>query len=72
MKEVLKRCTTVLATTIGLTLGVYATSAHAWDHPAHMTTAAIAYNEVKRRRPEPIEAICRVFLARPPHQARGN
>ena len=29
----------------------------AWDHPAHMTTAAIAFNETERANPELIEKL---------------
>lgn len=32
-------------------------SAQAWDHPGHMTTAVIAFEEMKRERPELIETI---------------
>ena len=28
-------------------LGAFASSAYAWDHPGHMTTAAIEYEEIE-------------------------
>ena len=37
----------------------------AWDHPGHMTTAAIAFSEIKRERPELIEKLGLLFLAHP-------
>ena len=42
-----------------------ASSAHAWDHPGHMTTAAIAFSEIERTRPGLIEKIGLLFLAHP-------
>jgi hypothetical protein len=39
--------------------------AHAWDHPAHMTTAAIAFAEIERERPELIEKIGLIMLKHP-------
>jgi hypothetical protein len=38
---------------------------HAWDHPSHMTTAAIAFAEIERARPELIEKIGLILLAHP-------
>ena len=32
-------------------------SPQAWDHPGHMTTAAIAFAEIERARPDLIEKI---------------
>lgn len=40
-------------------------SARAWDHPGHMTTAAIAFAEIERTRPDLIEKIGMLFLAHP-------
>jgi hypothetical protein len=37
----------------------------AWDHPAHMTTAAIAFMEIERSKPELIEKIELIFMAHP-------
>jgi len=39
--------------------------AHAWDHPGHMTTAAIAFSEIEQTRPDLIEKIGLLFLAHP-------
>ena len=40
-------------------------SAFAWDHPGHMTTAAIAFAEIERRRPDLIDKIGLLFLKHP-------
>jgi hypothetical protein len=40
-------------------------SARAWDHPGHMTTAAIAFAEIERARPDLIEKTGMLFLAHP-------
>ncbi len=40
-------------------------SAYAWDHPGHMTTAAIAFAEIERKRPELIEQIGLLLLKHP-------
>jgi hypothetical protein len=40
-------------------------NALAWDHPGHMTTAAIAYEEVMKQRPELMEKIGALFLVHP-------
>jgi hypothetical protein len=29
-------------------VGTFASSAYAWDHPGHMTTADVAYSEIER------------------------
>ena len=39
--------------------------AHAWDHPGHMTTAAIAFGDIKQVRPDLIEKLQLLFLAHP-------
>ena len=44
---------------------LFATSAVAWDHPGHMTTAAIAYQEVIKQRPELMKKIGPLFLVHP-------
>jgi hypothetical protein len=36
-----------------------------WDHPGHMTTAAIAFAEIERARPDLIEQIGLLFLKHP-------
>jgi len=55
----------VVASIILGALGTYASSAQAWDHPGHMTTAAIAYIEVERERPELMDKIGLLFLVHP-------
>ncbi|MEJ2180312.1 MAG: S1/P1 nuclease [Gammaproteobacteria bacterium] len=52
-----------IATTV--VFSIMASSARAWDHPGHMTTAAIAFSEIERTRPELIEKIGLLFLAHP-------
>jgi hypothetical protein len=32
--------------------------AYAWDHPGHMTSAAIAFAEIERERPDLIACSC--------------
>ena len=39
--------------------------AQAWDHPSHMTTAAIAFAEIERAKPELIEKLEVVFMKHP-------
>lgn len=39
--------------------------AYAWDHPSHMMTAAIAFAEIERTKPELIEKIDLLFMAHP-------
>lgn len=46
-------------------LGNFTSSAHAWDHPGHMITGAIAFAEVERARPELIDKIGLLFMAHP-------
>lgn len=57
-----KRSIALLAAVI---FSVMTLSARAWDHPGHMTTAAIAFSEIERARPELIEKIGLLFLAHP-------
>lgn len=40
-------------------------NAVAWDHPGHMTTAAIAFAEIERVRPELAEKLGLLFLSHP-------
>ena len=60
-----KRSIQLIATLVLFTLGTFATGARAWDHPGHMTTAAIAYIEVAKERPELMERIGLLFLVHP-------
>jgi hypothetical protein len=46
-------------------LGGFGSNAHAWDHPGHMTTAAIAFSEIEWTRPELIENIGPLMLKHP-------
>ena len=39
-----------------------ASGVHAWDHPSHMTTAAIAFTEIEKARPELIEKIGLILM----------
>lgn len=38
---------------------------HAWDHPGHMITAAIAYEEIERARPDLLDKLGLLFLVHP-------
>lgn len=42
-----------------------ASQAHAWDHPSHMITAAIAFEEIERLRPELMERIGLMLMKHP-------
>lgn len=50
-------------------LGFAASSLYAWDHPAHMTTAAIAFAEIEQANPELADAFELVFMAHPDKSA---
>ena len=52
-----------MATTV--VFSIMTSNAHAWDHPGHMTSAAIAFSEIEKKRPELIEKIGLLFLAHP-------
>lgn len=39
--------------------------AQAWDHPSHMTTAAIAFAEIERAKPKLIEKLEVIFMKHP-------
>ncbi len=57
--------TALLASIIFHCFFVYPSGARAWDHPGHMTTAAIAYIEIERHRPKLMEKIGALFLVHP-------
>jgi len=57
-----KRSIVLMAAVVFSAMG---TNLHAWDHPGHMTTAAIAYSEIERARPDLIGKIGMLFLAHP-------
>jgi len=46
-------------------LGLLTTNLYAWDHPGHMTSAAIAFAEIQRERPELIDKIGPLMLKHP-------
>ena len=45
--------------------GILSASANSWDHPGHMISAAIAFADVEKARPELIEKLGLLFLAHP-------
>lgn len=48
-----------------VTLCATGVNAHAWDHPSHMTTAAIAFDEIERMRPDLMERIGLMLMKHP-------
>jgi hypothetical protein len=46
-------------------LGMVSAAASGWDHPGHMTSAAIAFIDIKQARPDLIEKLGLLFLAHP-------
>ena len=48
-----------------LIVSLTSSAARAWDHPGHMTTAAIAFSEIERARPDLIEKIGGILLKHP-------
>jgi hypothetical protein len=50
---------------LAFALLVCAPAVHAWDHPSHMMTAAIAFDEIERARPKLIEKLELVFMVHP-------
>ena len=55
---------TLTAITAGLA-AIGAAPAEAWDHPSHMITAAIAFEEIERMRPDLIERIGLMLMKHP-------
>ncbi len=55
----------IKSSAIGLSFVLYAHSVWAWDHPGHMTTAAIAFSEIEQQRPELIEKIGLLLIKHP-------
>ena len=45
--------------------GTLASGVLAWDHPSHMMTAAIAFMEIERSKPELVDKIELLFMAHP-------
>jgi hypothetical protein len=64
-KAMSKRMTAVIGAAVLSALVTFVPKAYAWDHPGHMTTAAIAFAEIERARPDLIEKIGLLFLKHP-------
>lgn len=47
---------------VGVAISGSATLVHAWDHPSHMITAAIAFTEIEKTHPELIEKLGHIFM----------
>ena len=47
---------------LATTLMTWTSGVQAWDHPSHMTTAAIAFAEIEKTRPELIEKIGLILM----------
>lgn len=60
-----KRNTVAFAFFLVGALSAFLPSARAWDHGGHMTTAAIAFAEIERARPDLIEKLGLLFLTHP-------
>lgn len=56
---------TFAAAGVLVSLSAFAAKASAWDHPGHMTTAAIAFAEIERTRPDLIDKLGLLFLKHP-------
>ena len=56
-----KLSTRSLAAMAFLVFGLMAPTLHAWDHPSHMTSAAIAFAEIEQARPELIKKIGLIY-----------
>jgi hypothetical protein len=54
--KLVNRIAVAIVAVIFSTLTTFGSSAFAWDHPGHMTTAAIAVAEIERTRPDLIES----------------
>ena len=50
---------------VAMALSIMPSTARAWDHPGHMLTAAIAFAEIQRVRPDLIEKLGLLFLTHP-------
>ena len=55
----------VLTSFLTLFITCTAGQAFAWDHPAHMTTAAVAFAEIEREKPEIMEKLELLMMAHP-------
>ena len=57
---------TLFTRLIGVVLcSILVSSSFAWDHPSHMTTAAIAFEEIERMRPDLMERIGLMLMRHP-------
>jgi len=56
---------TLIFVVFAITAGAVSPTARAWDHPGHMLTAAVAFSEIERARPELIDKIGLLFLRHP-------
>lgn len=57
-----KQSTALLAAVV---MSAMAPSLHAWDHPGHMITAAIAFSEIEKASPDLIDTIGSLMLKHP-------
>lgn len=64
-KHLAKPLTAHLGAVLFCAIGALAPAAHAWDHPGHMLTAAVAYAEIERARPALIDSLGLLFLRHP-------
>ena len=55
----------LLGSIVIFTFTLFSPGARAWDHPGHMTTAAIAYIEIVKERPDLMEQVGKLFLVHP-------
>ena len=61
----LKRMTGVIYAAVFSALIIFVSKAYAWDHPGHMVTAAIAFAEIERARPDLLDKLGLLFLKHP-------
>jgi hypothetical protein len=64
-KAMSKRITAVISAAVLSALVTFVPKAYAWDHPGHMVTAAIAFAEIERARPDLIDKLGLLFLKHP-------
>lgn len=57
--------TAIIGAVVFGAMSSFSPGAQAWDHPGHMVSAAIAWSEIERARPELIEKIGQVLLSHP-------
>ena len=59
------RMSKTLFVTLLFVITTFSSYLRAWDHPGHMISAAIAFEDVKKARPDLIEKLGLLFLAHP-------